>query len=82
MADQFYQELSRLREHMDEKLDDMKSDMHQIKSFIIGEGSDDKPGVIVKVDRLEQANKSRNKWLVVLTVTVLPLLISKILELF
>lgn len=47
---------------MEEKLDDMQIDLKVIRQALMGDPTDQaKPGLIVRIDRLERSEATRNK---------------------
>lgn len=55
----------------------IKSDLSKLVAFIEGDDSDGKPGLRVRLDRLEQTAKTRMIWMTVMGAPVAVLLLER-----
>lgn len=60
-------------------LDDVKSEMRALRTVIVGNGV---PGMMTRLDRLEQAEKRRATWLSAIGITSIGLAFKAVYEYF
>lgn len=69
------------QQHMDEKLDALKQDVGAIKTALLGNvGNGARPGLVVRLDRIEQKFAIRDKLIWLITPIVIGLVVNRLME--